>query len=241
MNRLSKSVRTISIIAFVFLACVAAQAGAAPARWIVVSDIDDTIRQTGVVKDIPPANPAGAHPKNVAHLLGDPFRKWQAVPGMAERYERWQAHDRAEFVYLSRGPWFYRWRLAGFLRAGGFPSGRICLNPFFPFAPPRFKDTAIRKLLHAQPGGTFVFIGDSGESDPEIYGHLAGDFPRAVRRIFIRDVTPHDPPLRYRLAFAGTPRSRWRLFTRAAQLPAALDRTAKLPPRHDQTSLAHRR
>ncbi len=238
MNRLSKSVRAISVFAFVFLACTAARAGAAPARWIVVSDIDDTIRQTGVVKDIPPANPADAHPKNVAHLLGDPFRKWAAVPGMAARYAQWRAHDHAEFVYLSRGPWFYRWRLAGFLRAGGFPSGRICLNPLFPFAPPRFKDTAIRKLLREQAGGAFVFVGDSGEHDPEIYGRLARDFPCEVRCIFIRNVTPHDSPLRYRLAFAGMP---WSLFTRAAQLPATLDRPAKLPARHDQTSLAHRR
>ena len=238
MILLSQSVRTMAVAAFVLLGCAAARAGTAPSRWIVVSDIDDTIRQTGVVKDLPPANPAGAHPKNVAHLLGDPFRKWQAVPGMAERYERWQAHDRAEFVYLSRGPWFYRWRLAGFLRAGGFPSGRICLNPFFPFAPPRFKDTAIRKIIRTKPDGAFVFIGDSGEQDPEIYGRLAGDFPCVVRRIFIRDVTPHDPPLRYRLAFAGMP---WSRFTRAALLPAALDRPAKLPARHDQTSPAHRR
>ena len=237
MIRLPQSVRLMPVAAFVLLAFSAARAIAAT-RWIVVSDIDDTIRQTGVAKDIPPANPSGAHPKNYAHLLGDPFRRCEAVPGMAARYQQWRAHDRAEFLYLSRGPWFYRWRLAAFLRDGGFPSGRICLSPFFPFTPPRFKDTAIRKLLRAQPGGAFVFIGDSGEADPEIYGRLAAEFPRAVRRTFIRDVTPHDPPLRYRRAFAGIPSP---LFTYAAQLPAALDRPAKLPARHDQTSPAHRR
>ena len=238
MPRLPQIARPISLMAFVLLGFATARAGATSERWIVVSDIDDTIRQTGVVKDIPPANPSGAHPKNLAHLLGDPFRKWTVVPGMADKYGQWRAHDRAEFVYLSRGPWCYRARLTDFFWAGGFPHGCICLNPIFPFAPPNFKDAAIRKILRAHPGCAFVFLGDSGEADPEIYGRLARDFPAEVRRIFIRNVTPHDPPLRYRRAFAGTPGS---LFTQASQLPSALDRPAKLPARHDQTSPAHRR
>jgi len=239
MNRHSKNVRPVLVLAFVFLT-LALRAGAASAHWIVVSDIDDTIRETGVVKDIRPADPGGARPKNYVHLLGDPFRACVAVPGMAARYQQWRAHDHAEFVYLSRGPWFYRWRLAGFLRAGGFPSGRICLSSFFPFTPARFKDTALNKFLRAQPGSAFVFIGDSGESDPETYSRVASD-PKhlhAIRGIFIREVTPRDPSLRCRLAFAGVPCS---VFTQAAQLPAALDRSAKLPARHVQTSHAHRR
>ena len=238
MIRLPPSIRSISLAALALLAFTALRADAAPARWIVVSDIDDTIRQTGVVRDEPPPKPSGAHPKNYAHLLGDPFRRWTAVPGMAARYSQWRAHGGAEFFYLSCSPWFYRWRLGGFLQAQGFPAGRILLNPLFPFAPPRFKDTAIRKIFRAQPDGAFVFVGDSGERDPEIYTHLAHDFPRAVRRIFIRDVTPHDPALRSRLAFIKTPCA---IFTDASRLPATLDRPAKLPARHDQNSLAHRR
>ena len=238
MNRPAKNARPIWLLAFALLTFMATRAGAAPTRWIVVSDIDDTIRQTGVVRDEPPLKPSGAHRKNYAHLLGDPFRRWTAVPGMAARYSQWRAHDRAEFFYLSCSPWFFRWRLGGFLQAQGFPAGRLLLNPLFPFALPRFKDTAIRKIVRAQPGGAFVFVGDSGERDPEIYVHLAHDFPRAVRRIFIRDVTPHDPALRSRLAFIKTPCA---IFTDAARLPATLDRPAKLPARHDQNSLAHRR
>ena len=235
MKLLLKSSRAMALAALLFSVSAA---GAAPTHWTVVSDIDDTIRQTGVVRDEPPVKPLDAHRKNYAHLLGDPFRRWTAVPDMAARYSQWHARDRAEFFYLSRSPWFYRWRLGGFLHAQGFPEGRILLNPLFPFALPRYKDTAIRKIFRAQPDGAFVFVGDSGERDPEIYAHLAHEFPRAVRRIFIRDVTPHDPALRSRLALAKTPCV---IFTDAARLPAALDRPAKLPARHDQKSLAHRR
>ena len=238
MTPVPPSLRSIPVATLALLFLSAAWAGAAATGWTVVSDIDDTIRQTGVVKILSPACPQGAHPRDYAHLIGDPFRRFEAVPGMAARFQQWHAHHRTEFLYLSQGPWFYRGRLERFLRAGGFPPGRIRLNPFFPFTSPRFKDAAIRELLRAQPDRAFVFIGDSGERDPEIYAHLAAGSPRAVRRIFIRDVTPHDPSLRQRLAAARVPAS---IFTRAAQLPAALDRPAKLPPRHDQTSPAHRR
>ena len=237
MIRPPKSARPILLAAWALLTFTATRAGAVPVRWIVISDIDDTIRHTGVVRDEPPPKPFGAHRKNYAHLLGDPFRHWTAVPGMAARYTQWRAYDRAEFVYLSRSPWFYRWRLGGFFRAQGFPAGRILLNPFIPFAMPHFKDTAIRKIFRARPDGVFVFVGDSGERDPEIYTQLAAACPR-VRRIFIRDVTPHDPSLRSRVALAKAPCA---IFTDAARLPAALDRPARMPARHDQTSHAHRR
>ena len=238
MNCLPKCGRLLT--ALVLLLAGGTVAAATPRRpWVVVSDIDDTIKETGVVRDVPAPRGTDAHPKNSAHLLGDPFRRWPAVPGMAERYAQWRARDGAEFVYLSKSPWFYRPRLAGFLRARGFPAGRILLNPCFPFAGPQYKDTALRKIVRAQPGAAFVFVGDTGESDPEIYGRIAREFPRAVRRVFIREVTHCDPPVRYRRAFAGVPRGR--LFVRAAQLPAALDPSATLPARHVPSSQAHRR
>ena len=236
MKLLLKSSRALALSALLFFVSTA---GAAPTRWIVVSDIDDTIRETGVVRDIPPAKLSGAHPKNLGHLLGDPFRHehWTAVPGMAARYTQWRAHDRAEFVYLSCGPRFYRHWLTEFFWAGGFPHGLIFLNPRFPFSSGS-KAAVLRKILGAQPDGAFIFIGDSGEQDPEIYGALAREFPHTRIRIFIRNVTPHDPPCRFCCALAETA---WSLFTDAPELPAALDRPAKLPARHDQNSLAHRR
>jgi phosphatidate phosphatase APP1 len=216
----------------ILLAAIALLARTADARWIVVSDIDDTIKDTHVVD--------ASHHRDIAHLLGDPFRKWAPVPGMAARYGGWSSRDRAECVYLSKSPWFYRPRLSAFLCTSGFPAGRLSLNPLFPFTPARFKNAPIRKLIRANPGCAFLLVGDSGEDDPEIFGSLAREFPRSVCGVFIRDVTPADPALRYHRAFAGVPRGRWHLFARASQLPASLDRPAKLPLPHAQKIKAHR-
>ena len=115
-----------------------------------------------------------------------------------------------------------------------------------PLPSPLYKDAALRRILRAEPDAAFVFVGDSGEGDVETYGRIAGEFPRAVRRVFIREVTPlNDPPLRYTRAFAGVSGTCWdcraNLFTDAAQLPATLDPSATLPARHVQTAQAHRR
>jgi phosphatidate phosphatase APP1 len=69
-------------------------------------------------------------------------------------------------------------------------------------------------------------VGDSGERDPEIYGGLARTFPDQVSSILIRNVTDQsaDDP-RYRDAFRGVPRERWRIFDDAAELA-----DVELPP-----------
>ena len=58
-----------------------------------------------------------------------------------------------------------------------------------------------------------MLVGDSGESDPEIYGALALKYPAQIQAIYIRDVTgePRDSN-RYRTAFKEVPPARWKLF-----------------------------
>lgn len=47
----------------------------------------------------------------------------------------------------------------------------------------------LRELLTTYPGLKFVFVGDSGQKDPEIYHEIATEQPERVRAVFIRDVT----------------------------------------------------
>ncbi len=64
-----------------------------------------------------------------------------------------------------------------------------------------------------------MLVGDSGESDPEIYGELARRHPDAVRLVSIRDVTGEgDDDVRYRAAFRDVPVERWRRFASPAEL-----------------------
>ena len=186
---------------------------------IVISDIDDTIKDTRVVKETTDRHGAATYRKDYAHMAGDPFRKWQPVDGMAARYRAWSRQGPLEFIYLSKGPWFYHPRVSRFLRTNHFPSGRVALNPCFPITPSEYKTGPIRRIIRAHPGSSFVLVGDSGEDDPEVLGRIAAQFPRNVRHVFIRNVTPRQPPARLAAAFALLPHASWQIFTAARQLP----------------------
>ena len=61
---------------------------------------------------------------------------------------------------------------------------------------------------------SLVLVGDSGERDPEIYGSVARQYPKRVRRIFIRAVKGEKPDdERFLKAFKDVPRDKWLVFT----------------------------
>lgn len=175
----------------------------------VVSDIDDTIRITGM--DDPRT------------MLRNTFlRAFQPVPGMARLFQELARSNNAVFHYVSATPWQLYPVLAEFIRSNGFPPGTFHLQRFSwrmeSFAtlvagPEKHKLAVIGALLREFPQRQFLLIGDSGERDPEIYGELARLYPGQVVGIWIRDVTGVLPEgSRYRDAFQGLPSSRWRIF-----------------------------
>jgi hypothetical protein len=164
-----------------------------PTGVSVVSDIDDTVKETHI--------PAGA--TEVLHNTF--FRRFAAAATMADAY---QAIDGAVFHYVSGGPFQLYEPIAEFLFGAdtGFPPGtlhmkvitknllslstwdaisRLLVNPDATFA---HKTQEISQLMRRFPRRTFVLIGDSGEHDPEVYGHLREEFGRQVQDIRIRDV-----------------------------------------------------
>ncbi len=187
----------------------------------VVSDIDDTIKHTQV--------------RDRRQMLRNTFaRPFTAVPGMAAWYERISraalaADGRAvAFHYVSSGPWALAGALEGFMGEHAFAAGSLHLRAFS-LAPHALMDkgassahkhATIERLLADQPQRRFVFIGDSGEHDPEIYGAVARRHPTRVAAILVRDVTGEAAAaLRYRAAFGGVARERWSIFDDPAQLP----------------------
>lgn len=183
----------------------------------VVSDIDDTVKVTEVT--------------DTAKLVANTFlRKFTAVEGMAELYQRW-AKEGAAFHFVSSSPYQLYEPLATFLTEAGFPETvwhlkRLRLKDasvLSVFADPfEAKLSVIEDVLEQYPQRTFVLVGDSGEKDPEVYGELARRHPRQVLRVYIRDVTgdASDGP-RYREAFREVAAQRWGLFTEpeALRLP----------------------
>ena len=191
-----------------------------PATGIsVISDIDDTIK----VSDV----------RERKELLRNTFcRPYQAVPGMAEQYRKWEKSAGARFHYVSATPWQLYLPLSEFIRSNRFPEGTFQLKlfrwkdqTFFDLfkSPEHFKLSAIRPLFERFPNRKFVLVGDSGEKDPEIYAALAREFPQQVTHIYIRDTTsqPQDSA-RYRSTFSGLSTNRWQIFRQPSELPDAL-------------------
>jgi hypothetical protein len=155
-----------------------------PAGLSIVSDIDDTIKQSDVV--------------DRKALLANTFlREFKPVAGMPELYGRC-AELGIVFHYVSGSPWQLYLPLAEFLEAEGFPKGSLHLKQF------RLKDGSITSVVESQeahkvpviegilsayPRRRFVLIGDSGEQDPEIYARVARKHGGQVVGVFIRKVT----------------------------------------------------
>src|SRR3954471_16968944 len=98
------------LLALFVLVAVAVSSPAASV--VIVSDVDDTIKETHV-------RLAGTPLKNPA-LLFDGLHEWHQVPGMAALYRGWQAATEARVYYLSAGPERYRCRLTTTLKEWHF-------------------------------------------------------------------------------------------------------------------------
>jgi phosphatidate phosphatase APP1 len=183
--------------------------------FLVVSDIDDTIKISGVLD----------RRELFKRALLRPF---EPVPEMSSLYRHWNREGHAQFCYVSGSPWQLAAPLQDFLAEHGFPSGPMFLRRITWSrrslreleAPPRdHKLTAIQSLANRFPDRRFILVGDSGEQDPEIYGEWARANPRQVQAIFIREVsaeTSFSP--RYASAFAGLRPEQWKIFSRAEEL-----------------------
>ncbi|KAG0304110.1 hypothetical protein BGZ98_005909 [Dissophora globulifera] len=148
----------------------------------VISDIDDTIKETNVT--------AGAR-----IILRNTFLKDMVeVEGMANVYRKWW-NQGAAVHYVSNSPWQLIPSLLDFFRSHMFPPGSAHLRlhdsmfkTYFA-APGESKKRAIKEILTDFPDRKFILVGDSGEIDMEIYTEMAKAYPDQIFRIFIRDIT----------------------------------------------------
>ena len=163
----------------------------------VISDIDDTIKVTGI--------PAGEREV----LMNTFFREFVAAPCMAEMYREFG--DDVSFHYVSGGPWQMYRPLDEFLFSDltAFPLGSFHMKNLRanPFEKDSYQDiwniiangsqqatfdqklSQISVIMNHFPGRSFILIGDSGEKDPEVFKQIRDDFPGQVREIRIRVVT----------------------------------------------------
>ncbi|MFA6093484.1 MAG: App1 family protein [Elusimicrobiota bacterium] len=186
----------------------------------VLSDIDDTIKISQVA--------------DKKALLRNTFlRKYAAVPGMSEVFQRLKRHG-AVFHYVSASPWQLYEPLAAFLHSNGFPAGifylkdfRLKDSSFFSlFASPlEYKRAVLQSLLRRFPKRRFILVGDSTEKDIDAYAEIAEAFPDRIEAVFIRDAAgTESAEERLRAAFHAVPREKWKLFTDPREILPWIDK-----------------
>ena len=197
---------------------------------IVVTDMDDTIKETNV------ANHAEAR----ANTLLRPFRP---VAGMPERYREWKEAlgPRIHFHVVSAGPWQFHEPLRRFTEEAGFPDFTWDMRSVDTTQPAtlieetvradpnrlyEFKLQAIRALMTRLPKRHVVLIGDSGERDPETYATILSEFPDRVDAVFIRNVSGNgngQDAKRYTALFPTvSAAAKLQVFVQVSELPRRL-------------------
>jgi hypothetical protein len=185
------------------------QALIVPAEGLsVISDIDDTIKRTQV--------------RDRREMLLNTFaRRFEPAPGMADSYRTMAQAPGTRFHYLSASPIQLYPALADFLRDANFPPGSMHLRESTTWRTliPGDQDSRthklgqIERLLAEFPLRRFMLVGDSGESDPEIYGQVARAHPGRIAHIAIRNVTGEAANARrYARAFDGLDAALWEVF-----------------------------
>jgi phosphatidate phosphatase APP1 len=148
------------------------------ARFGIVSDIDDTILETGVqrVWQMVRTTFTGSA------LTRTPF------PGAPELYRDLAAGVNPVF-YVSSSPWNLYAFLQGFLRHRDFPIGPVLLRDLIGTEEGRArKHERIEDIIARNPQLQFVLLGDSGEHDPQVYADMVRAHPDRFLAVYIREV-----------------------------------------------------
>jgi phosphatidate phosphatase APP1 len=160
-------------------------------RYVVISDIDDTVMYTGVAQKL----------KMLWRLFMQDAESRVAFPGMATLLRALHGgRSGAEFnpmLYVSRGPWSIYKVLDEFFNLHRIPVGPllflrewgVTLRRPLPRRAQDHKLELIRKMLALYHDLPFVLIGDSGQHDPEVYTRTVREHPGRVVAIYIRDVS----------------------------------------------------
>lgn len=147
------------------------------AEFGVVSDIDDTVIQSHVMRKV----------RMLVKLALSNAHTRKPFEGVAAFY-RALHRERNPFFYVSKSPHNLYSPLVEFLRHQQLPAGPLMLRDFGLRPGKDHKARAIEHILATYPALPFVLVGDSGEHDPEIYAEVLGRFPGRIRVIYIRSI-----------------------------------------------------
>ncbi|RDW89797.1 phosphatidate phosphatase App1 family protein [Aspergillus mulundensis] len=155
-----------------------------PTGVSLISDIDDTVKHSAI------ANGAKEMCRNIfARELSD-----LTIEGVTDWYNA-LVKAGVQIHYVSNSPWQLYPLLDRFFKMVGLPPGSFHLKQYSGLFQGIFEPTLERKkgnleqILQDFPDRKFILVGDSGESDLEVYTDLVMTNPGRIIGVFIRDVT----------------------------------------------------
>jgi phosphatidate phosphatase APP1 len=166
----------------------------ATCRYVVISDVDDTVMYTGVANKL----------KMLWRLFVEDAESRVAFPGVGALYRALHAGASGDqqnpMLYVSRAPWGIYEVLEEFFDRHGIPIGPILFlrewGVSWTSPLPRKAEDHKRELIHNMLALyselPFILIGDSGQHDPEIYRQTVEEHPGRVLAVYIRNVS-RDP------------------------------------------------
>lgn len=147
------------------------------AEFGVVSDIDDTVIQTDVMRKL----------RMLVKLAFSNAHTRKPFEGVAAFY-RALHRGRNPFFYVSNSPHNLYALLVEFLQHQQLPAGPLLLRDYGLRTKKDHKTRAIVNILDTYPAMRFILVGDSGEQDPEIYAEIVSRYPERIRVIYIRSI-----------------------------------------------------
>ena len=160
-------------------------------RYVVISDIDDTIMKTGVANKL----------IMLWRLFVQDAASREAFPGVGGLYRALYSgssgRESNPMLYVSRAPWGIYEMIEEFFVRHDIPVGPVLFlrewgiswtSPL-PRKAEDHKQELIRNMLALYSDLPFVLIGDSGQHDPEVYHDIVAENPGRVLAVYIRNVS----------------------------------------------------
>ncbi len=161
----------------------------------VISDIDDTIIVSYTSDFF----------KRVGALTLTPPRKRKVIDFPRKMFDEFNKQD-ARIFYISKSESNLFGVLTSFITHNNLPKGKLFLTPFSNFyqllfekKDKDFKIESIRFLIENSENKKYVLFGDDSQQDIDIYSKIAGEYPRQIIKIYIRQTKNKISPYQKRM------------------------------------------